>query len=112
MINALDFVYNKFMGIDDEFEVWPITTYHLTAHARFEMERRQITEAEVAKVLSFPEQAEVVRSGRIVYQSRVQAKLFGRVYLLRVFVDIDRDPPEVVTVYRTSKVEKYWRFER
>ncbi|GIK41267.1 MAG: hypothetical protein BroJett011_51000 [Chloroflexota bacterium] len=22
---------------------------------------------------------------------------------------IDRDPPEVVTVYRTSKVQKYWR---
>jgi hypothetical protein len=31
------------------------------------------------------------------------------VSLLRVFVDVDRDPPEVVTVYRTSKIEKYWR---
>ena len=30
-------------------------------------------------------------------------------YLLRVFVDLDRDPPEVVTAYRTSKVDKYWR---
>jgi len=33
----------------------------------------------------------------------------SKVYLLRVFVDIDREPPEVVTVYRTSKVRKYWR---
>jgi len=30
-------------------------------------------------------------------------------YLVRVFVDVDRSPPEVVTVYRTSKVERYWR---
>jgi len=28
-----------------------------------------------------------------------------------VFVDIDRQPPEVVTAYRTSKIEKYWRAE-
>jgi hypothetical protein len=26
-------------------------------------------------------------------------------------VDIDRQPPEVVTVYRSSKVQKYWRGE-
>jgi hypothetical protein len=28
-----------------------------------------------------------------------------------VFVDVHRSPPEVVTVYRTSKIEKYWRSE-
>ncbi len=32
-----------------------------------------------------------------------------KVYLLRVFVDIDRVPAEVVTVYLTSRVAKYWR---
>jgi len=31
----------------------------------------------------------------------------GQEYLMRVFVDIDRDPAEVVTVYRTSKIGKY-----
>jgi hypothetical protein len=30
-------------------------------------------------------------------------------YLIRVFVDVDCDPAEVVTVYRTTKIEKYWR---
>jgi hypothetical protein len=29
-------------------------------------------------------------------------------YLVRVFVDVDRDPAEVVTAYRTSKISKYW----
>jgi hypothetical protein len=35
----------------------------------------------------------------------------GGVYLVRVFVDVERDPPEVVTVYRTSNIAKYWRVE-
>lgn len=30
---------------------------------------------------------------------------------MRVFVDVDREPAEVVTVYRTSKIAKYWRAE-
>jgi hypothetical protein len=34
-----------------------------------------------------------------------------KTYLVRVFVDVDRRPAEVVTVYRTSKMEKYWRRE-
>jgi hypothetical protein len=33
----------------------------------------------------------------------------GRSYLVRVIVDVDRVPVEVVTVYRTSKIEKYRR---
>jgi hypothetical protein len=32
-------------------------------------------------------------------------------YLVRVVVDVDREPPRVVTVYRTTKLEKYWRNE-
>ena len=44
-----------------------------------------------------------------MYQSRIVWGEPSKGYLLRVVVDVDRDPPEVVTVYRTSKVEKYWR---
>jgi hypothetical protein len=75
------------------------------------MERRQILETEVASVLSAPEQAERVRPGRMVYQSRIEYGEPPGIYLLRVFVDVDRWPPEVVTAYRTSKVGKYWRGE-
>lgn len=87
----------------------PIAKYHLTDHARFEMSRRQIAEADVAKVLSAPEQTEIVRVGRAFYQSRLEMGNPPKTYLLRILVDIDRQPPDVVTVYRTSKVEKYWR---
>ncbi len=86
-----------------------ITEYRITDHARQEMTRRQISEADVAQVLSSPEQSEPVRAGREVYQSRIEVGEPPKTYLLRVFVDLDRKPLEVVTVYRTSKIGKYWR---
>lgn len=42
-------------------------------------------------------------------QSRIESE--GKTYLIRVFVDVDLMPVEVVTAYRTSKIEKYWRTE-
>ncbi len=89
-----------------------IPEYRLTGHARFEMARRQITESDVSQVLATPEQLEMVWEGRILYQSRIQLGKPAKNYLLRVVVDIDCEPPEVVTVYRTSKIAKYWRTEK
>jgi hypothetical protein len=54
-----------------------------------------------------PRPSYAVRHGRDVLQSRTWVA--GNAYLVRVFVDIDRDPAEVVTVYRTSRIAKYWR---
>mgnify|MGYP001562091315 CR=1 FL=1 len=87
----------------------PIENYRLTDHARFEMTRRQVSENIVAQVLSAPELTEIVRPGRALYQSRLGNA--PKLFLLRIFIDIDREPPEVVTVYRTSKIAKYWRSE-
>jgi len=87
----------------------PIKEYHITDHARIEMVRRKIAETDVAQVLSAPEQIEEVRPNRIVCQSRFEFGTPVRIYLLRVFVDVDRRPAEVVTTYRTSRIEKYWR---
>ena len=92
-------------------QIPPPVEHQITDHARFEMERRGISEAEIAQVLSTPEQSELVRPGKVVYQSRMEYEEPGKIYLLRVFVDIDRQPAEVVTAYRTSKVEKYWKSE-
>jgi Domain of unknown function (DUF4258) len=85
----------------------PITIYRLTDHAQTEMARRHIPIADVTHVLAVPEQMEVVRPGRVVYQARVTGGIPSTTYLLRVFGDIDRQPPDVVTVYRTSKMAKY-----
>lgn len=73
-------------------EARSITNYRLTDHAREEMVRRQITQEEVAEVLATPEQTETVREGREVYQSRLPSGDPPKIYLLRVFVDIDRLP--------------------
>jgi hypothetical protein len=93
-------------------KVKPITNYSLTEHAKEEMARRQISQDDVAKVLVAPEQIVAVRKGRNVYQSRIKAGKPPRRYVLRVFVDVDREPTEVVTVYRTSKITKYWRVDK
>jgi len=52
-------------------------------------------------VLATPEQVSPVRPGRVVAQGLIGS------HLVRVFVDVDRTPAEVVTAYRTSKIEKY-----
>lgn len=73
----------------------------ITPHAAEQMQRRQIGEADVRAALARPEDSRSVREGRVVVHGMIGA------YLLRVFVDVDRTPAEVVTVYRTSKIEKY-----
>ncbi len=87
----------------------PITGYLITPHAAAEMKRRGIDETVVQQVLAAPEQRRRVRAGRDVVQATIDFS--GRMYLVRIFVDVDRNPAEVVTVYRTSKIEKYYRNE-
>ncbi len=84
-----------------------IPEFVLTPHASLELQRRGLDETMIRRVLTEPEQRIPVRPGREVVQSVVE---FGeRRYLVRVFVDVDRKPAEVVTAYRTSKIDKYWR---
>ena len=71
-----------------------------------EIQRRRISEEELVAVLLSPGQVMPVRPGREVWQSLLQSG-----YLLRVFIDIDRSPIDVVTASRTSKLEKYWKVE-
>ena len=87
----------------------PIIDFILTPHALLEVKRRGLDETLIQQVLTAPEQREMVRPGRDVLQSRFD--MAGKLYLVRVFVDVDRSPAEVLTVYRTSRIEKYWRSE-
>ena len=85
-----------------------IINFIFTPHAKFEMQRRGLSEDIVNGILKKPEQRVPMRPGRVVFQSRVKMEEHGNLYLIRVFVDIDRVPNEVVTVYKTSKISKYW----
>jgi hypothetical protein len=81
----------------------------MSAHAAKQLVRRGIPEGLAIEVASAPTQLFVVRPGRQVRQSIVTVSPGGRRYLLRVIVDVRGDDIRVVTVYRTSRVAKYWR---
>jgi hypothetical protein len=71
------------------------------------LRRREITVAEVRRVLGAPEQRAPGLGRRVVYQSR--ARNGRQQQLLRVLVDLGPVPPVVVTAYRTSRVARHWR---
>ncbi|MFM5891565.1 MAG: DUF4258 domain-containing protein [Dolichospermum sp.] len=81
--------------------------YKISRHAQTEMERRNISLPQVESVLDSPQQILLEREGRKVYQSKVDFGN-GKIFLLRVIVADDVEPKVVITVYRTSKIEKYW----
>ena len=83
--------------------------YILSEHALFELRRRAIEEKTVREIMASPEQAFEVRPGRAVLQSRIRTGSPPQLYLVRVFVDVDRQPAEEVTVYRTSRIDGHGR---
>ena len=84
--------------------------YLISRHAEEEMVRRQIPREWLESVLENPRQRVPQPGGKEILQSRLESG-DGRKYLLRVVVATDKGPPVVVTVYRRSKIEKYWRPE-
>jgi Domain of unknown function (DUF4258) len=87
----------------------PIRDFIISSHARLQMERRGISDGVVRQVLESAEQRFQTRRGRVVLHSRALLGAPATMYLVRVVVDIDRQPAEVVTVYRTTRLSKYWR---
>jgi len=82
--------------------------FRLSRHAEWELSRRQIPRELLEAVVQNPEQRLSQLGGTEIRQSRVTFE-DGRMYLLRAVVSLTKEPPLVVTVYRTSKIEKYWR---
>ena len=86
--------------------------FRLSPHAEWEMTRRGVPPEVVQTVMDQPEQRLVdeSRTGRWIYQSRLRFE-DGKMYLLRVMVAEDEQPPAIITAHRTSKIEKYWSTE-
>ena len=82
--------------------------FRLSRHALEEIERRGVPRDLLDQVLQNPQQILPERDGKKIYQSQVE---FGgsKLFLLRAIVNDAVEPAVVVTVYRTSKIEKYWR---
>ena len=81
--------------------------FHFSKHVQEELEKRKISRALLDGVLQVPEQKVPEVEDIICFQSRVD--IDGKPYLLRVMVNEMVNPPVVVTVYLTKKINKYWR---
>ena len=77
-------------------------------HAHEQMLLRGIAYETVNDVVSFPEQTIVDKEEptKIIYQSLINEN--NNTFLLRVFVDIGKQPNVIITVYKTTKISKYY----
>jgi len=76
-------------------------------HTEREMARRGISRDIVQGVLAAPAQKVPEHGAIVCYQSIVE--IDQKPYLVRVMVNETTSAPTVVTVYRTSKIKRYWR---
>ncbi len=74
-----------------------------TEHAVRQARRRRLDMAKIADVARWPEQTVHVRPGREFRQSMDGA------HLMRVLVEVTESEVLVITMYRTSRVTKYWQ---
>ncbi len=82
--------------------------FRLSLHAEDELLRRSIPKEFLESVLFQPQQVVEEEGGRLAYQSQLPFAN-GKIYLVRAIVEETEGPPVVITVYRTSKILKYWR---
>jgi hypoxanthine phosphoribosyltransferase len=77
-------------------------------HAKEQMLRRGITREIVMLVISHPEETLANEEDVTVtiYQSLIKED--NQRFLLRVFINKDKFPHEIITLYKTSKIEKYY----
>ena len=81
----------------------------LSEHAETEIRRRKLPEKLVMQVARQPQQTIPARNGLECRQSKFRDASNVKDYLLRVFVNPREQPNVVVTAYKTSKMDKYWR---
>lgn len=82
--------------------------YRITDRALEEAERRGIPLDMLQAIMQSPGQIVDAQHGRKACQAKVE--IDGKLYVVRAIVEIT-DPLTIVTVYRTSKIEKYWSDE-
>lgn len=78
-------------------------------HALFEMEFRKINKEEVERLIENPMQKLPAKKNRIIMQKRYNDDMEHKEMLLRVIGEELENSFHVITVYKTSKIEKYWK---
>ena len=78
--------------------------YKFSQHFLDQMQLRNITLSEVEDVL-YNEHETVMEDELMIHQKVIISN--NRPFLIRVFVNDKKQPPVALTVYKTSKIDKY-----
>jgi len=79
--------------------------YIFSKHALDQMIRREISKEQVYSCLKQPDFVGIQDSGTKVYSKRLTEN--SKSYLYRVFVNELKKPSVIITVYKTTKTDKY-----
>jgi hypothetical protein len=79
--------------------------YILSRHANEQVKNRNIPEKYVFEVVENPEKIIEHDECIKIYQSLIK---MDKAFLLRVFINTCKEPLLIITVYKTSKIEKYY----
>ena len=82
--------------------------FEISKHALEQMETRGISKSTVQETLQNPQQT-IFEDDYTVYQTII--KFDNKDYLIRVFLNEKVNPFKVITVYKTSKIDKYYEGE-
>ena len=79
--------------------------FKYSKHALEQIQNRHLDKKSVDAALKQPDKQITDDTGLKVYNKAIREN--DKYYLYRVFVNHDKNPPLVVTVYKTSKIWKY-----
>lgn len=79
-----------------------------TDHAIFEMNRRGMGTVQIEGIIKHPQQEIQSSHGRVILQNIVYDDFDRKKMLFRIIGIRNGDSFKVITVYKTSKIEKYW----
>jgi hypothetical protein len=80
----------------------------LTPHARTQMAARNISEDILRDIVQKPQQRLTISEGRQIYQSQYFDTIDQKPMLMRIVVEPQGENLIVVSVYKTSRIGKYW----
>ena len=79
-----------------------------TEHAMFQMQRRKIRKEDVEFLIKSSCQKIRSKEGKTIFQNKYFDKILKKEMLLRVIGEERGEGFVVITVYKTSKIEKYY----
>ena len=79
--------------------------FKFSNHALAQMARRGIEKTRIVELLNNPDK--IIEQDEEVHIFSKVVNEHAKIYLYRVFINVIKEPPLIITVYKTSKLEKY-----